>query len=103
MTDLEKINQMKAITGETDDQVITAYLRLAESKIVEKCYPFNNLSEPLPMPEKYDQKQIELATILYFKRGAEGEKSHNENGVNRTYEGIDEILKGVTPHVKVVG
>jgi hypothetical protein len=41
--------------------------------------------------------QIRLAVVMYNKRGAEGEKSHNENGINRTYESVEELLKEVVP------
>ena len=50
-------------------------------------------------------KQIEIATYLYNKQGAEGETKHNENGVDRTYESAsipESMLSDISPVVQVV-
>ena len=101
MNDL--LYQMELITGESDTQLLDVYLRLAAAKILDKCYPFGYDTETATVPERYKNKQLDLAVILYYKRGAEGETTHNENGVNRSFESEQSILKSVTPNVKVVG
>lgn len=97
------LDQMKVLTGETDDFLVGVYLRLAASKILDKCYPFGYDTETTTVPTRYQDKQLDLAIVLYYKRGAEGESAHNENGVNRTFESEEAILKSVTPCVEVVG
>jgi hypothetical protein len=74
-------------------------LELAEQKIIEKLYPFDDTKTTIP--ERYQTKQVEIALFLYNKRGAEGEVSHNENGMNRTYENADvpeSLMRGITPY-----
>lgn len=84
-------------------ELLLAYLDIAEEKILNKCYPYRVSEKELP--EKYHALQIEIANYLLCKRGAEGETSHNENGISRTYESADvpdSMLKGVTPYVSVL-
>jgi hypothetical protein len=74
-------------------------LELAEQKIIEKLYPFDDTKTTIP--ERYQTKQVEIALFLYNKRGAEGEVSHNENGMNRTYENADvpeSLMRGIAPY-----
>ena len=82
--------------------VIDEYLALSSDRIIKKCYPFGTGTET--MPEKYDRVQCELAARMILRRGAEGERIHNENGIKRTYETVDDedILCRVTQIVGVV-
>jgi hypothetical protein len=78
--------------------LLKIYLSFAESAILERVYPFN--AKEKKVPEKYQNKQLEIALYLYNKRGAEGETAHSENGISRSYEnaGIpDSMLKGIIP------
>ena len=48
---------------------------------------------------------IQTANDMLNKRGAEGQTSHSENGISRSYENADipsSMLKVVTPHVGVI-
>lgn len=101
MTTAEKITHLKAISGEPDEELLKYYLRFAEEAILNRAYPFG--CEDMEMPEQYQMKQIELANILLAKRGAEGEASHSENGVSRTYVEEEKILKSIIPKGCVVG
>lgn len=50
-------------------------------------------------------KQIEIASYLYNKQGAEGETEHNENGVDRKYESAsipESALSDISPVARVV-
>lgn len=103
MTDTEKLSLLKKLVGSVgsaEDDALTAYLTLAGSEIVRKAYPFDeNASE---VPECYGVLQCQIAQYLYNKQGAEGEVSHSENGISRTYEsgGVpSSMLKGVIPYV----
>lgn len=103
MEDDVKIAKLTALTGETNTDILTTFLDFAKDKIMRKAYPLGN--EPESMPSKYDNLQIEVAVYLLNKRGAEGETSHNENGVNRYYECGDvpaSMLKNVAPHMKLI-
>ena len=74
MTIDEQVQKMKImgnIEGEQDD-LLMVYLDLAKQKLIEHIYPFRD--DVVSLDKKYDTKQIELAIILYNKRGAEGEE-----------------------------
>ena len=52
---------------------------------------------------KYSKTQIKIAIEMFNKRGAEGEVSHSENGISRSYEKADispSLLMSITPMVK---
>lgn len=101
MTNAEKITHLKAVSGESDEGLLKYYLRLAEEAILNRAFPFG--VEDREIPEQYEMKQVELANILLAKRGAEGEASHSENGVSRTYVEEEKILKSIIPKGCVVG
>ena len=100
MTDSEKLMELRAITGSADDdEVMLSFLALAKRKMLNRLYPFARTFTGLDMPERYESLQLEIATVLMNKRGAEGEVQHNENGVSRTYGNADvaPLLAEITP------
>lgn len=53
--------------------------------------------------DKYLTTQIKIAIELYNKMGAEGQTSHSENSISRSYESADispSLLKQITPVAK---
>lgn len=95
---------LKAVTGETDEEILSAYLDMAATAIVNRVYPFEPGNKNVP--EKYKNKQLEIAAYMLNKRGAEGETTHNENGINRSYESASvppSLLRDVVPFVGVFG
>lgn len=104
MLDAEKITLVKAMAGESDESTVSAYLAMAGNKICRRTYPFDpTVTE---VPEQYHFLQVEIAVYLLNKRGAEFETSHNENGINRTYEGADvpsSIMRSITPFCSTLG
>jgi len=103
MTTAEKSTMLTNMTGETDNAVLSTYLTLAEGVVIRKAFPFGDGSEE--MPAKYDRTQVEIAAYMLNKRGAEGEKVHNENGVIRHYEDGDippTLLRRILPMGEVL-
>lgn len=104
MTEEEKLIALKAMVGGSDsDEVLSTYLLLAGKKIIARAYPYN--PEVAEVPVQYECLQLEIAAYMLNKRGAEGQVSHNENGINRTYENADipsSMLRCVTPHCGVI-
>lgn len=86
-------------------EVIGTYLTLACSKMLERLYPFDSDRSESDIPSRYETTQCELAARFFLRRGGEGEKAHEENGVNRTYGSVDDedILSRLTPFAKVGG
>lgn len=104
MTQAEKLTLLKAMVGGSDtEEVLLAYLNIAGDKIINRAYPFGT-DEP-EVPKRYEFLQCEVAAYLLNKRGAEGQVSHSENGISRSYESADvpeSMLGAVTPMVGVL-
>lgn len=103
MTDAEKLTMLTAMTGETDNGVLSTYLKIAGKKIINKAYPYD--TTVTEVPERYAYTQLEIAAYLLNKRGAEGQTSHSENGISRSYEDGDvppSLLREVVPVVGVI-
>jgi len=103
MSENEKLERLKAMTGETDTSVLLTYLAIAGERVIRKAYPFRE--DITEVPAKYVSVQLEVACFLLNKRGAEGEKAHSENGISRTYENAnvpDSMLSSITPVVGVI-
>ena len=102
MTNDEKIEQIQVMLGEDfPSKVLSVYLRQAKASILKKRFPFGFSAEQEIEPQ-YEQLQIELAIVLFNERGAEGQKSHNENGVSRVWRTKEEILFDVVPYAGVL-
>jgi hypothetical protein len=97
----ELLSKLKLLLpDESNDTLLLYFLEIAKSKILEKLYPFDSTKTELP--SRYETKAVEIAVYLYNKQGAEGEITHNENGMNRTYESADvppSMLRGIVPFV----
>ena len=108
MSDAEKLMMLKTMVGNIDsidwsDDVLLTYLAVAGRKIINRAYPYD--SEIDEVPKRYGLLQCEIAAYLLNKRGAEGETSHSENGISRSYESADvpdSMLKDVVPFCKVM-
>ena len=100
MTEAEKLNMLKImISPDTDtDDVLSAMLSLSQSLILNKMYPFG-YEDGTTVPAMYEHVQLELAVELYTRRGAEGQASHTENGITRTWTEKCRTLARVVPHV----
>lgn len=107
MTNEEKLTMLRVMV-DTDsegwsDEVLLTYLTIAGRKIIDKAYPYDDTVELVP--RRYEILQCEIAAYLLNKRGAEGETSHSENGISRSYENADvpkSMLDVITPFVGVM-
>lgn len=100
MTTVEMKSKLLLMTGEQDDDILSAYLDIAGDKIIERVYQCKHGDE-YEVPAKYQSTQLEIAAYLLNKRGAEGESAHSENGINRSYESASvpaSMLKHVIPY-----
>ena len=100
MTDFEMRALLAAqiLPDEETDAGLEAMLANAGAMILNKMYPFG-YPEGTTVPARYEQIQIQLAVEIYGKRGAEGQISHSENGISRTWTESSPLLKLVVPHV----
>lgn len=104
MTQEEKLTALKVMIGRSDsDETLSTYLSFAGSKIIAKAYPYQNDVNEVPV--QYAHLQVEIAAYMLNKRGAEGQTSHTENGISRSYENADvpvSMLKAVIPYCGVI-
>jgi len=105
MTNAQKLTQLKRLLNidDSENALLDTLLFIAEQKILDRVYPYD--AEKIEVPARYHAKQIEIAVYLYNKRGAEGQTSHDENGISRSYESADipeSLMRGLTPFVAVV-
>lgn len=98
MTIDEKIIEMASgiAPDVADEKILESELLAAESMILNKMYPFG-YPEGTVVPSRYERLQIKLAVELYSQRGAEGQNSHSENGVSRSWSEQSKILKQILP------
>lgn len=99
-TKLEQLKVLLGISSTDKDNLLLMLLSISAQKILDRLYPYN--ATVTDIPARYEVKQVEIAAYLYNKRGAEGQTSHNENGISRTYESADvpeSLMRGITPFV----
>jgi len=104
MIDSEKVVLVKAMTDETDDTIISAFLSLAGDAVAHYVDPYGirNREEVL---DAYGGVQVKAAAYYLNKRGGEGETAHSENGISRSYEAADlppSILREIVPYCGVI-
>jgi len=106
MAQLDRLKIQLQITGNEEDNLLLELLDVAKYAILSRRYPFgefpvDDAGEPV-LENRYLDLQVRIAVYLYNKMGAEGQLSHSENGVSRTYEAGDvpeSLLSQVTPFV----
>ena len=87
-----------SLAPDTDtDEVLDNVLADAEALVLNRMYPFG-YPDGTDVPARYERIQVQLAVELYSKRGAEGQSSHSENGVSRTWVETSPLLKRIMPH-----
>ena len=109
MTNAEKLTMVRVMGNVSNndpdwsDDILLTYLAIAGRKIIARAYPYDDTVEDVP--RRYELLQCEIAVYLLNKRGAEGETSHSENGISRSYENADipeSMLSIVTPFCGVI-
>ena len=106
LNDDEKIGMIVALSGcqdvlQTEYEFIATCLEVAKREIVS----WRGLPACAEVPEEYEMTQIYAVIAGYSQSGAEGQLSHSENGIGRTFrhaDMIDYIRAHVLPLVKVI-
>lgn len=103
---LENLKIYLKITDDTEDDLLSLFLSLAENKVLNKRYPYGYTNEDKAVAlEKYSDVVMDIAIFLYNKQGAEGQTAHSENGIGRSYEnaGIpDSFVQDIIPVAKLM-
>lgn len=103
MAEITQTEKLKIRLPEISDAEAESYLDTAKAAIMARRYPFEDFPDELE--SRYLDLQLRIAADLYAKAGAEGETSHSENGVSRSYSNAwvsEELLSEVVPKGKVL-
>lgn len=72
---------------DTQDNLLQLFLNQAEKKVLKARYPYGATdSQKAKALTDYSDNVESIFVYLYNKQGVEGQTSHNENGINRSYE-----------------
>ncbi len=88
MVNMDKLESLKKLTGESDDELLSLLLDMAKNKILEMTNRSN-------LPVRLESTQIELAVIMYNRRGDECSSSRSEGDVSVSYVDIPENIRKV--------
>lgn len=103
MAQIDRLKTRLNVSGETEDDILTELLATASDIIMSVRYPFGDWPDELE--PRYLGLQVRIAVDLYNKQGAEGETSHSENGVSRTYgaENVSsDLIAEITPKAGIL-
>lgn len=101
MTNELKIEKLKVLISPdtASDELLSYLLEQAEGICLNRRYPFG-APEGATLSPLHEQIQLRVAVELFTKMGAEGQLTHTENGVMRTYEAADvspSLLRNIVP------
>jgi hypothetical protein len=101
MDNSQKIERLAVLISPdtATDDLLLYLLEQSEGIVLNRRYPFG-APEGATLSPFLEQIQIRVAVELFSKMGAEGQKAHSENGVNRTYEAADvspSLLRHIVP------
>lgn len=89
--------------SDTDNPVLLILITRAIRKVCAKRYPFGYTEqEKEAAVERYREAIFSAAVYYWVKQGADGENSHSENGISRSYQCEDDIYFDVVPMAKII-
>lgn len=108
MTLDDRIELFKKMLSEKEqddilDETIEAYLDIAKGIIMEIQHPFSDY--PNDVDVRYHILQVRIAMQIYSKAGAEGEISHTEGSITRSYSSADvsaDLIDKIAPYCGVL-
>lgn len=85
--------------------LVTVLLQDAEAAIYRRLYPYGVPDTVTGIPDIYELLQCKLAVRYFSRLGAEGENTHEENGIRRNYSTVndEDLLMEITPYAKLPG
>lgn len=110
MTDAEKLTTIKTLLSDggemPSDEKLNTYIALSKAEILAwKYHLVGGVPESITDVTPTDEvAQIYAVVAGYTHAGAEGEKQHNENSVNRVFlygDMVEYIRNNVLPYVRV--
>ena len=89
--------------GEADKPLLLILINRAIRKVCAKRYPYGYTEKDKETAvARYRDTILEAAVYYWAKQGADGEGSHSENGISRSYLNEDDIYFDIVPMVKIL-
>ena len=101
---LLKINVDIPLDDTDEDNRLKLIIMNSRDIILNRKY-ISYENRPDEFPKKYVMTSISIATYIYNRIGAEGEVSHSEGGISRTYKESDipnSLLVDIIPFMEVL-
>lgn len=108
MNSTEKLAQLKSLLKITDtklDGELTVYLDFAKAEILSWLYNGKTPEGVTDVPARYEPTQVMACVAGFSQSGAEGQTSHTENGISRSWKYDDMVAyirSKVIPFVEVL-
>lgn len=103
MTTDEKLQRLEVMLPEAAIDDLLMLIDISEAIVLGQRYPFG-YPEGTVVEPRFEVLQLQIAVEVYNKAGAEGELSHSENGISRSYENAyvsSSLLKRIVPYAGV--
>lgn len=103
MTNEEKALKLAVMIPEASVDDLLTFLGISEAIVLNRRYPFG-YPDGTTVEPRYEMLQLQIAVEIYNRQGAEGEQSHSENGISRSYENAyvsSSLLKRIVPYAGV--
>lgn len=103
MTNEEKALKLAVMIPEASVDDLLTFVDISEAIVLNRRYPFGYPDGTVVEP-RYEMLQLQIAVEIYNRQGAEGEQSHSENGISRSYENAyvsSSLLKRIVPYAGV--
>jgi hypothetical protein len=86
MTSDEKLDMLSVLLNPSNEEAekLEVYLQMAEKEILAWRYSYTS-EKPETVPEEYEMTQIHAVIAGFNVSGAEGQATHSENGISRTF------------------
>lgn len=103
MTNEDKAVKLAVMIPEASIDDLLTFVDISEAVVLNRRYPFG-YPDGTTVEPRYEMLQLQIAVELYNRQGAEGEQSHTENGISRSYENAyvsSSLLKRIVPFAGV--
>lgn len=89
MTTSEKLDMVRSLLGiasndGSNDERIEVYLSAAGKEIISWRYSYAG-NMPVDVPDEYEMTQVMAVVAGFSQSGADGQATHSENGISRTF------------------
>lgn len=105
---MDNIERLKIRIPQATEAELEDVLETAKDTILSRCFVSiakATAEEKAKMLEEHNEKVLKVAVIIYNMRGIEGQISHSENGISRSFaenEGLKPILEQIIPRCNIV-